>query len=314
MEAGLIDRDQLTSALAYQRQWGHRLGASLVAKGFITEGTLTQALSHALAIPMVDLSQMTPDREALKVIPVALAEQHEMVPLALEGSKGRRTLVVAMADPLNLSAVEQVEFITGCKLKLVIAAGSSVGQAIRAWMRHERVVVEPVRFGRPGEASSAEPEARDEEPMTLVRAGGQETLTVRSDGTSGPLQPPPPPALAPVPVSLPNMSAPPPSMAPGWGPPMSNPGIPGPPTMPLQGQVVGAGPLPPGYSPYPPPPPAPGPAALPPGYVAVPTPQLPLPQDPVEELERKFWALMRVLARKGLITKDEFLKEWQNMG
>ena len=264
LELGLIDQDQLTSALAYQRQWGHRLGVSLVAKGFIAEGTLTAVLSRALGIPMLDLSGVTPDRDALRLVPVSTAEAQALVPVTLEGSKPRRTLVIAMSDPLNLVAVEQLEFTTGCKIKVVIAGHTSVGQAIRAWMKGERVMIQPASYGKPGTPGGQPPQ--DDEPMTILRPGGEEAQLSGSHATL-PAQPRPPAyPFAQVPHS-------------------------------------GAATAPSGsfQVPFP---------TTSPGSYAPPAPQ----HDPVEDLERKFWALMRVLARKGLITKEEFLKEWQAMG
>ena len=68
LERGIIDEDQLNSALAYQRQWGHRLGGALVAKGFLTEGMRVKVLSETMSLPAVDLSTVDFDGEALRTI------------------------------------------------------------------------------------------------------------------------------------------------------------------------------------------------------------------------------------------------------
>ena len=82
LERGLIDVDQLNSALAHQRQWGMRLGTALVAKGFIAEGMLTRVLSESLGIPMVDLARVVVDQHALQIVPRRLAEQYDVFPIA----------------------------------------------------------------------------------------------------------------------------------------------------------------------------------------------------------------------------------------
>jgi hypothetical protein len=331
LELGLIDRDQLNSALAYQRQWGHRLGTSLVAKGFISEGTLIHVLSHTLGIPMVDLSQIVADKEALKLLPASTCEAHEVIPLSLEGVRGRRTLVLAMADPLNIAVQEEIGFTSGCKVKPVIASSTAILLAVRSWLRHERgISIPPVTYDKPrgasgtagsGAAGGAQTDPPTEE-MTIVARGGEEVILRNKPPKVDPAAPPLPSAV----VSNPGVPMPPP---PGLGapqqmmqqqpqqPPYSavNSG-----NMPVQpgqgwGQPLPTGMFaaPPGY-PYPQPmmPPGSMPQGIPgavPGWPVPPPPmQVPM-HDPVEELEKKFWAVMRVLARKGLITKEEFLKE-----
>lgn len=331
MELGLIDKDQLTAALAYQRQWGHRLGTSLVAKGFISEGTLTYVLSRSLGIPMVDLSQVQPQKEALKLLPAQLCETHEVVPLAIEGNRGRRTLVLAMSDPLNIAVQEEVAFTTGCKVKPVLASFTAIGQAIRLWIRGEPgIEIVPASYEAPVRRAMRESTGANEEPFTLVHRGGDEMI-VSNPMNPGPIQAaamaptvipgqqPAPVAFAAPPQTNPqNLQMPPARTPQPWTPQQALgqqqqiPAVPQQPTLPplpplppLQGGSI------PPYPPQPMPQQAYEPPRLPvaPAYGGVPQP---IPQhDPVEELEKKFWALMRVLARKGMITKEEFLKELQ---
>src|SRR5512137_1719526 len=110
LERGIIDADQLNSALAYQRQWGHRLGVALVAKGFITEGMLAKVLGDVMSLPVVDLSKITIEQDALRLVSSMTCENNDLIPIKLEEARGSRTLTVAMADPLNLATIDEIEF------------------------------------------------------------------------------------------------------------------------------------------------------------------------------------------------------------
>ena len=110
IERGLIDVDQLNSALSHQRQWGMRLGTALVAKGFVAEGMLTRVLSESLGFPMVDLSRIVIEPKALQLVPRRVCEQHDVLPLGLKEQGGRKLLFLAMADPLNATVIDEIAF------------------------------------------------------------------------------------------------------------------------------------------------------------------------------------------------------------
>ncbi len=161
LERRLITPQQLEGALAYHRRTGHRVGTALVATGAITESTLCHALSEALGLPEVDIARTSPDWGALRTLDVRFCETHDLLPYALQEHRGRNVLKVAMADPLNLPAIEEIEFTTGAKVVPSIAALSAVRTAIDYHYRRR----------------SAEPVLTEEEEesgvMTLVRPGGE---------------------------------------------------------------------------------------------------------------------------------------------
>ena len=257
LERGLVNIDQLNAALGHQRQWGVRLGTALVARGYIPEAILTRVLAESLGMPMVDLARIIIDPHAIALVPRRLAEQHELFPIELQKkTNGRRLLLLAMADPLNATAIDEVAFTTDTIVKPAIAQISSVQQAIRRHYYGEYIEVTPLPAhkttitGWP--TSDATPAAVDA-ASTFV------------EDTTGPqaAMPPPPPldyrsSLQPLGVfSMPPRSA---------GSELSTAAD----IMPftLSSEV----------------------------------------QD-IEALQNKFWALMRVLARRGLVSKDEFLAE-----
>ncbi|MFH1811951.1 MAG: hypothetical protein ABIJ09_24650 [Pseudomonadota bacterium] len=244
IEGGVIDEEQLNSALAYQRQWGHRLGVAMVAKGFISEGLLTKVLSESLGIPMVDLSRVSISKDSLRLVPVGLCESHDLIPIDLKIEKGRKHLTVAMSDPLNLAALEELEFTTGATVHPVLAQISSINQAVQRYYRGDRVQIAPLRFQieRPGQDN-----------MTLFRRGGvEEVVEMGPDGAI-------------------------------------------PPVVELSDEVTDRTAL------------AELEAARRLGRNNSVISQVDI--ERIDALERKFWALMRTLARKGYVTKEEFLAE-----
>jgi len=164
IERGLIDQDQLNSALAYQRQWGHRLGVALVAKGFITEGMLVKVLGEVMSLPTVDLSKADVDTEALRLVPFNTCENNDLIPIALEHRGKSRILTLAMADPMNVAIIDEIEFTTGCKIRPVLAMISSINSAIRKFYRGQNTQIKPLLLHRKEFTNSGR--------MELVRPGG----------------------------------------------------------------------------------------------------------------------------------------------
>ena len=123
VKAGVITELQLKAALGEQQQWGGKLGDILVRMDFLTEEVLVRALSKQTGIARADLTGEV-DRAALAVVPPDTAEEYGLVPIALKDQG--RTLVVAMSDPMNVPALEEIEFSTGLKVSPRIATLSAV--------------------------------------------------------------------------------------------------------------------------------------------------------------------------------------------
>ena len=117
IKEGLISKDQLDKALQEQRANGTRLGYNLVKLGFIQETEITKMLARQYRMPAVDLARFEVDPKIVKMIPGDLALKHLVLPLKREG----RTLTVAMADPTNLSVIDDLKFITRYDIFPVIA-------------------------------------------------------------------------------------------------------------------------------------------------------------------------------------------------
>src|SRR5260370_488044 len=126
LREGLITQDQLKKALLEQKNTGMRLGYTLVKLGFVEETEISKMLARQYRMPAVDLSRFEVDPKIIKLIPPDVAIKHTVLPLKREG----RTLTVAIADPNNVTAIEDIKFITRCDVFPVIAGEYTLRNAI----------------------------------------------------------------------------------------------------------------------------------------------------------------------------------------
>src|SRR5438132_1159858 len=126
LREGLITQDQLKKALLEQKNTGMRLGYNLVKLGFVEETEISKMLARQYRMPAVDLSRFEVDPKIIKLLPPDVATKHTVLPLKREG----RTLTVAIADPNNVTAIEDIKFITRCDVFPVIAGEYTLRNAI----------------------------------------------------------------------------------------------------------------------------------------------------------------------------------------
>lgn len=127
---GLISQDQLKAALAEQRGNGYRLGYNIVAMGLVSETDLTRVLARKYRVKAVDLSRIDKiDDRMIKTVKPEIAVRHLVLPLRRVG----RTLTVAMANPQDLSAIDQLRFSTGYDIEAVVAGEYSLRKAIEKY-------------------------------------------------------------------------------------------------------------------------------------------------------------------------------------
>jgi type IV pilus assembly protein PilB len=125
----LITRDQLEKALGEQKISGNRLGYCLVKLGFIQETEISKMLARQYRMPAVDLSKFEVDPKIVKLVAADVAVKHMVLPLKREG----RTLTVAMADPTNVTVIEDLKFITRYDIFPVIAGEYTLKTAIERY-------------------------------------------------------------------------------------------------------------------------------------------------------------------------------------
>jgi type IV pilus assembly protein PilB len=133
VEAGLINEDQLTHALKEQERVPKSLGRILIDLGLIREVDLVAALAQQVGLEFVDLSEYPIDPAAASLIPESVARRYRAMPVAFQDSK----LVVAMSDPANVYALDDIRTITGREVQPVVATASDVEQAIRKYSQLE---------------------------------------------------------------------------------------------------------------------------------------------------------------------------------
>ncbi len=122
----LITREQLEKALEHQRIHGGKLGTNLVQLGFVTEEDITLCLSKQFGVPSVNLSFFEIDSSVLELVPAEVCRKYDLIPV----NKAGATLTVAMADPTNIHAINDINFICGLSVEPVVAAESSIKEAI----------------------------------------------------------------------------------------------------------------------------------------------------------------------------------------
>lgn len=133
VKANLVSEEETQKALAVQSKKGGRLGSILVRLGFIDEVKLLDFLSRQYGLPSIDLGTTTIDPEVIKLVPLDLVKKYRIVPIKRRGA----TLCVAMIDPSDVFAVDDIKFMTGYNIDPVIATESSVIKAIQAFYGKE---------------------------------------------------------------------------------------------------------------------------------------------------------------------------------
>jgi len=123
----LVSHERLAQAIAEQKKSGEKLGTVLLRRGDISEDQLVHFLSTQYRVPVVTLPERVIAPEILKLVPASVARKHSVLPL---GRRGPAMLLLAMADPSNVLAVDDVSFRTGLKVVTVIATPTSIHRAI----------------------------------------------------------------------------------------------------------------------------------------------------------------------------------------
>lgn len=126
LESGLLSQKQLEEALEAQKGSGKRLGEVLVDKGHITEKQLVNVLEYHFHVPFIDLTETPIQDEAVSKINEQMAKKNRLIPVAIENGQ----LVIAMADPLDLFAVDEVQRASGMDLIIHITMGKDIDLAI----------------------------------------------------------------------------------------------------------------------------------------------------------------------------------------
>src|ERR1041384_760368 len=121
-----ITPEQLQEALNYQKQKGGKLGYALVSLGFAKEAEITALLSKQFGVPSIAIGQFQIDPSVIKLVPAETAQKYQIIPLSRSGA----TLTIAMTDPTNVFAMDDIKFMTGYNVEPVVASETAVIDAI----------------------------------------------------------------------------------------------------------------------------------------------------------------------------------------
>ncbi len=170
VKENLISSEQLKKALDHQKANGGRLGNSLVKLGFLNDEEVTAILSRQYGVPSINLAFFEVDQNVIKLIPMETAMKYQILPLSRVGS----SLTVAMVDPTNVFAMDDIKFMTGFNIEPVVASETAISEAIKKHygsvedVERKKEMEEIVSFIDEGQAESVELEAEDESTLNLA--------------------------------------------------------------------------------------------------------------------------------------------------
>jgi type IV pilus assembly protein PilB len=166
-----ISPEQLQEALNYQRQNGGKLGFNLVKLGYVKDEEITSLLSKQYGVPSIALGQFEIDPAVVKLVPAETAQKYQIVPLSRAGA----TLTIAMTDPTNVFAMDDIKFMTGYNVEPVVASEAAVVEAIAKYYGTKSAPATVARVDSGPSALELASKALDDMPM-LADAGDVEVL------------------------------------------------------------------------------------------------------------------------------------------
>ena len=161
---------QLQEALTYQKTNGGKLGFNLVKLGFVKDEEITALLSKQYGVPSINLAQFEIDAGIIKLIPAETAHKYQIIPLSRSGA----TLTIAMTDPTNVFAMDDIKFMTGYNVEPVVASETAVFEAIN---QYYAAPAARTRDAGGGDAASLNPASS----LDMVTKALEETTAVADD-------------------------------------------------------------------------------------------------------------------------------------
>lgn len=185
VKAGVIDELQLRSALAQHDQWGGRLSKMITDMGLADEDTITETIAKQVGLPRVQLGHLTRDATVLAKVDLAVAEKEGVFPVQLRDNG--KTLVLAMADPTDLTLLDQVQMRARTRIAPVVASETEIQHAILRYYRGQEPAARAQSRARTAVKQANDDADQDMEVEQGLSAGGGSS-TVRGGR-------PPPPVL-----------------------------------------------------------------------------------------------------------------------
>jgi type IV pilus assembly protein PilB len=159
-----ITPEQLQQALNHQKTNGGKLGHNLVSLGLVKDEEITALLSRQYGVPSINLTQFEIDPSVIKLIPADTAQKYQIVPLSRAGA----TLTIAMTDPTNVFAMDDIKFMTGYNVEPVVASEVAVVDAIQKYYPNGgKTTLAPIQIGPGGSALDAASRGLEELQQSL---------------------------------------------------------------------------------------------------------------------------------------------------
>lgn len=177
---GIITEEMLDSALADQKKNGARIGTTLVKLGYVKEGELLKALSKHFGVGSIDLRTQELDESVLKLIPSEIAGKYLVVPISRFGRK----LTIAMINPGDVAAIEDIQFATGFEINPVVGSEEMILQIVQEHYNVQKIlsdVMYEIEMAEAGETNVQVVDGEDVEKKT-----GEDLADVIDDQDSGP--------------------------------------------------------------------------------------------------------------------------------
>ncbi len=179
VEVGIITAEQLQEALEEEKIRGGRLGETLMELGYITEDVLLAFLGKQCGVSYVSLSEFGEiHEEVIRSVPESIARHQTLIPIALEG----KTLTIAMSDPLNVFAIDDLRLMTGKEINVVIASENEIKNAIEKYYGAKGSMEDIVK--------EMELSAKDQGDIEVVKktdAGGDDIIALEAAGEEAPI-------------------------------------------------------------------------------------------------------------------------------
>ena len=184
-----ITAAQLNEALEHQKSNGGKLGYNLVKLGFAQDEEIASLLSRQYGVPSINLSEFDIDAGVIKLVPAATAQKYEIVPVSRVGA----TLTIAMSDPTNVFAVDDIKFMTGYNVEPVVAAQTAIVTAIDRYYGNgngsgpEETELNESQLALASKALEEMPQLDDDDVEVLEEMEEVDVLTLEKAGGEAPV-------------------------------------------------------------------------------------------------------------------------------
>jgi len=151
LKENMVTPQQLQEALSHQKMNGGKLGKAFVSLGYVRDEEITSLLSRQYGVPSINLDHFEVDPAIIKIIPAETTRKYQILPLSRSGA----TLTIAMADPTNVFAMDDIKFMTGYNVEPVVASESSLEEAIEKYYGSTRSLQLKQEMGGGGQSMGA---------------------------------------------------------------------------------------------------------------------------------------------------------------